>query len=84
MDQIAGRRRKDPWHIHLPDHQPFPPSGQLSTNCTSPYRKLGASDELLDIVGSWGDTMDDARTLDHLRAFSRNGTMFKEVICRAD
>jgi hypothetical protein len=47
-------------------------------------RKLGASDELLDIVGSWGDTMDDARTLDHLRAFNRNGTMFKEVICRAD
>jgi hypothetical protein len=46
--------------------------------------KLGAADELLAIVGSWGDTMDDARTLDHLRAFNRNGTMFKEVICRAD
>jgi hypothetical protein len=46
--------------------------------------KLGAADELLAIVGSWGDTMDDARTLDHLRAFNRNGTMFSEVICRAD
>jgi hypothetical protein len=41
--------------------------------------KLGASDELLAIVGSWGDTMDDARTLDNLRAFSRNGTMFSKV-----
>jgi hypothetical protein len=29
---------------------------------------LGAADELLAIVGSWGDTMDDARTLDHLTA----------------
>jgi hypothetical protein len=46
--------------------------------------RLGARDELLDIVGSWGDTMDDAGTLDHLRAFNRNGTIFSEVICRAD
>jgi hypothetical protein len=45
--------------------------------------KLGASDELLAIVGRWGDTMDDASTLDHLRAFNRNGTMFSKVICRA-
>jgi hypothetical protein len=36
------------------------------------------------IVGSWGDTKDDARTLDYLRAFNRNGTMFSEVICWAD
>jgi hypothetical protein len=35
--------------------------------------KLGAADELLTIVGAWGDTMDDARTLDQLRAFNRNG-----------
>jgi hypothetical protein len=41
--------------------------------------ELGAADELLAIVGSWGDTMDDARTLDHLRAFNRNGAMFSEV-----
>ena len=46
--------------------------------------KLGAADELLAVVGSWGDTMDDARTLDHLRAFNRNGTIFIKVICRAD
>ncbi|XIK07032.1 hypothetical protein ACG873_07280 [Mesorhizobium sp. AaZ16] len=46
--------------------------------------KLGAADDLLAIVGSWGDTMDDARTLDHLRAFNRNGTMFSKVICRSD
>lgn len=37
--------------------------------------KLGAPDELLAIVGSWGDTMDDAGTLGHLRAFNRNGTI---------
>ena len=36
--------------------------------------KLGAADELLAIVGSWGDALDDARTLDHLRAFNRGGT----------
>jgi hypothetical protein len=46
--------------------------------------KLQAPDELLAIVGSWGDTMDDARTLDHLRSFNRNCTMFSEVICEAD
>jgi hypothetical protein len=45
--------------------------------------KLGAADELLAIVGSWGDTMDDARTLDYLRDFNRNGTIFSKVICRA-
>jgi hypothetical protein len=45
--------------------------------------KLGAADELLAIVGSWGDTMDDVRTLDHLRAFNRNGTMYSKVICRS-
>lgn len=45
--------------------------------------RLGARDELLAIVGSWGDTMDDARTLDYLRAFNRNGTMLSEAICRA-
>jgi hypothetical protein len=46
--------------------------------------KLQAPNELLAIVGSWGDTMDDDRTLDHLRAFNRNGTVFSEVICKAD
>ncbi len=46
--------------------------------------KLGAADELLAIVGSWGNTMDNARTFDNLRAFNRNGTMFSRVICRAD
>lgn len=46
--------------------------------------KLQAPNKLLAIVGSWGDTADDVTTLDHLRAFNRNGTMFSEVICRAD
>jgi hypothetical protein len=46
--------------------------------------KLGAPDELLAIVGSWGDTMDHGGTLEHLRAFNRNGTMFNEVICTVD
>jgi len=46
--------------------------------------KLNAPDELLAIVGSWGDTTGDAATLDHLRAFNRNGTMSSEAICRAD
>jgi hypothetical protein len=45
--------------------------------------RLGARDELLAIVGGWGDTMNDARTLDHLRAFNRNGTIFSKAICRA-
>lgn len=40
--------------------------------------KLQAPDELLAILGSWGDTMDDGLTLDHLRSFNRNGTMFSE------
>jgi hypothetical protein len=35
--------------------------------------KRGAPDELLAIVGSWGDTLDDAQTLERLRTFNRNG-----------
>jgi hypothetical protein len=42
--------------------------------------KLGAPDELLAIVGGWGDTADDPGTLNRLRAFNRNGTMFSDVI----
>jgi hypothetical protein len=42
--------------------------------------KLRAPDELLAIVGSWGDTVDDAGTLAHLREFNRSGTI--SVICR--
>jgi hypothetical protein len=84
MDQIAGRRRKDPWHIHLPDHQPFPPSGQLSTNCTSPYRSSVRPMNCWTSSAAGATRWMTARTLDHLRAFNRNGTMFKEVICRAD
>jgi hypothetical protein len=41
---------------------------------------LGAADDLLAIFGSWSDSLDDARTLDDLRAFNRNGTMFSNVI----
>jgi hypothetical protein len=35
--------------------------------------KRGMPDELLAIVGSWGDTLDDAQTLERLRTFNRNG-----------
>jgi transposase InsO family protein len=44
----------------------------------SALSKLQAPNELLAIVGGWGDTMDDDRTLDHLRAFNRNDTLYSK------
>jgi hypothetical protein len=41
---------------------------------------LNAPDDLLAIVGSWQETMDDAATLQCLRAFNRDGTLIAEVI----
>lgn len=40
--------------------------------------------ELLCIEGSWGDTLDDHYVLRLLKAFNRYGSIYAEVVCRAD
>lgn len=41
---------------------------------------LSAPDDLLGIVGSWVDTMDDEAALQNLRAFDHGGTIIAEVV----
>ncbi|WP_353642490.1 hypothetical protein [Mesorhizobium sp. WSM2239] len=46
--------------------------------------KYGPRDfALLCIEGSWGDTLDDRKTLAMLRSLNRTGSIYKKVICRA-
>ena len=45
---------------------------------------LGASSELLSIVGSWGDTQEDEDILEMLEMFNKNGTTAHRVICAVD
>lgn len=44
--------------------------------------KYGDHFELLCIEGSWGDTIDDRKALQLLRALNRTGSMYAQVICR--
>jgi hypothetical protein len=43
------------------------------------FELLGADPELLGLLGGWGDRYDDARMLDALRGFNRNGTAFEDI-----
>lgn len=47
--------------------------------------KYGPRDfALLCIEGSWGDTLDDRKTLSMLRSLNRTGSIYKKVICRVE
>ncbi|WP_353646233.1 hypothetical protein [Mesorhizobium sp. WSM2239] len=50
--------------------------------CTA-LAALDAPRELLEIVGSWGDTMDDDETLRHLRSYNQSGTFYSKIICQS-
>jgi len=47
--------------------------GRISEELLKALGKLGASQELLSIVGSFGDTLDDADMLTHLTEYNANG-----------
>ena len=51
--------------------------------CTA-IEALGAPYELMEIVGSWGDTLGDKDTLFHIRNYNAKGTMFEKVVCQPD
>jgi hypothetical protein len=45
--------------------------------------KYGPRDfALLCIEGSWGDTLDDRKTLDMLRSLNRAGSIYRRVVCQ--
>jgi hypothetical protein len=53
---------------------------QIVNQITTALHNLGASVELLCIVGSWGDTLEDEEVLDHLTDYNTHGTAMTEVI----
>jgi hypothetical protein len=59
------------------------PKAAIAQEIYNALEKLGAGPELLGIVGSYGDTLEDTDVLDMLKRFNQTGSMFDEVICRA-
>ena len=43
--------------------------------------KLGGGFELLALISSWGDSINDDDILEYFRAYNNTGTYIKEVIC---
>lgn len=46
---------------------------QIATEFYAALERLGADEELLSIVGSWRDTLDDAEVLSLLREYNATG-----------
>jgi hypothetical protein len=68
----------------LPARNDNDPKVAIAREIYKALEKLGASPELLGTVGSYGDTLTDEAVLAHLKRFNEKGTIFDEVICRAD
>jgi hypothetical protein len=58
------------------------PKAAIANEIYKAMEKLGAGPELLGIVGSYGDTLEDEDVLDSLKRFNEAGTMFDEFIAR--
>lgn len=56
----------------------------LARELYTALEELDAPPELLSIIGSLGDTLDDADVVRLLTNYNRNGTMFSKVLCRQD
>lgn len=57
---------------------------ELVAEIVEAMRRLGADIELLSIIGSIGDTLDNAEALELLRAYNGKGTMFRRVVALRD
>lgn len=57
---------------------------QLVAEIYKAFEILGAEPELLSIIGSLGDTVDDATVLAWLKAYNVDGTIFSRIICGID
>jgi hypothetical protein len=44
--------------------------------------KLRAPMQLLALIGSYGDTLDDEHFLTYLRAYNDSGTYWRSIVCR--
>jgi len=56
---------------------------KIAKQLTITLQRLGASIELLCIVGSYGDTQTDADTLDSLEQYNERGTCMEQIIAPA-
>lgn len=72
-DEIVLGKEIDPKTLRI---------GMASELCTA-LAALDAPRELLEIVGSWRDTMDDDDTLRHLRSYKQSGTFYSKIICQS-
>lgn len=57
---------------------------ELVAEIVEAMRKLGADVELLSIIGSIGDTLDNTEALELLRIYNGKGTMFRRVVTRRE
>jgi hypothetical protein len=46
--------------------------------------RLGASIELLCLIGSFGDTLDDSEVLEMMHQYNKDGSYINEIICSID
>jgi hypothetical protein len=46
---------------------------QIVSEIYAALERLGADEDLLAVVGSWGDTLSDAETLSMLREYNETG-----------
>ena len=66
----------------MTDKQKLGLQTNIAAEIYTAVERLGGNFELLAIIGSWGDTMDDEATLTMLRDFNTHGTAIKEIICQ--
>lgn len=63
------------------DNKPSPRRDDVRVRLASEFyttlEQLSADPELLSVVGSWRDTLDDEEILEHLKSFNRTGKVLR-------
>jgi hypothetical protein len=59
-------------------------TAQIAVEIYRACQKLGASPELLSIIGSYGDTLSDRDVLTFLREYNAGRAVITEIICSVD
>jgi hypothetical protein len=59
-----------------------PPTAQIARELYIALERSGADPTLLSIVGSWGDTLDDAEVIALLREYNATGQVLHRPLVR--
>lgn len=54
---------------------------KINYQISKAFENLGATAELLAIIGSYGDTLEDDEVLDFLEQYNKTGSCFVKIIC---